>query len=130
MSYHKLLLVTAAAFGVVGVFMGGHMAGSGGPALRPIHAHVLVVGWLTLAVWSMYYKVYRPAPGKLAFFQVWSGIIGTIGLCTGMYVFMLSPFNLPELFTLLYYIISGSILMISFFLFFIMALKTPDNETA
>lgn len=127
MSHSKKLLIAAAAFGVLGTFMGGHMAGSGSPALRPIHAHILVVGWLSLFAWSIFYKVYHPKKGLLTTLHVWSAIIGTIGLTSGMYVFMLDTIPLPDLFTLLYYIISGSILMLSFFLFFIIAVKTPDE---
>ncbi|WP_147804420.1 hypothetical protein [Alkalicoccus halolimnae] len=127
MSHSKMLLIAAAVFGVIGTFMGGHMAGSGSPALRPIHAHVLVVGWLTLFSWAIYYKVYKPKKGLLTTIHVWTGLIGTIGLCSGMYVFMMDVVPLPELFTLLYYIISGTVLTVSFFLFLVIAIKTPDD---
>lgn len=130
MSYSKMLLIAAAVFGLIGTFMGGHMAGSGGPSLRPIHAHVLTAGWLSLFAWSIYYKVYRPGKTLLTAIHVWTALIGTIGLCLGMYLYMMEPFPLPSLVTLLFYIISGSVLMVSYFVFLILAIRTPDTETA
>ena len=50
----KLLLVFAGIYGLLGTIMGAHMAGAGSYALRPIHAHVLVVGWLSLFSWSVF----------------------------------------------------------------------------
>lgn len=128
MSYSKMLLVASAVFGVIGVFMGGHMAGAGSYALRPVHAHVLVVGWLSLFAWSIFYKVYRPKKSLLTKLHVWTALIGTIGLCSGMYVFMLDVIPLPDVASLVYYIVSGTILMISYILFLILAIKQPDTE--
>ncbi|CAM3926432.1 hypothetical protein [Alkalicoccus chagannorensis] len=128
MSYSKLLLVSAAVFGLVGTVMGGHMAGAGSPALRPIHAHILVAGWLSLFAWSIFYKVYQPPRSIMTAVQVWTGLIGTIGLCAGMYFFFLEPFPTPELFNLLFYIISGTVLIVSYLLFVIITIKTPSED--
>ncbi len=127
MSHSKKLLVASAFFGVIGVMMGAHMAGAGSYALRPIHAHMLVVGWLSLFAWSIFYKVYQPKNSLLTTIQVWTGLIGAIGLNFGMYIFMLDTIQFPEIFSLIFYIVSGSVLALSFILFFIITLMQPDN---
>lgn len=127
MSYSKLLLVTSAVYGVIGAAMGGHMAGAGSPALQPVHTHILSVGWLTLFAWAIYYKVYRPERSLLSRVQVWTAMAGSVGLTAGMYLYLLNPFQTPALFNLLFFIIGGSILVVSYFLFFILAIKSPND---
>ncbi|WP_078578079.1 hypothetical protein [Salipaludibacillus agaradhaerens] len=128
MSHSKKLLIASALFGVIGVMMGGHMAGAGSYALRPVHAHVLVVGWLTLFAWSLFYKIYKPKHKLLATLHVWTALIGTFGLNAGMYVFMVGTIPLPETFSLIFYIVSGSILSLSFIFFLLLTLLQPDTE--
>jgi hypothetical protein len=114
-----LLLRVSAVFAMIGAFMGSHMAGAGSYALRPIHAHILVVGWLTLFSWSVYYRVFQVTAQRLASWQVWTAIIGTVGLTGGMWVNNLRPFNIQEGVAVVIYIVGGSVLLISFILFFI-----------
>lgn len=121
-NYSKPLLQFSALFAVIGAFLGAHMAGAGSVAFRPIHAHILVVGWLSLFAWAVYYKVFYRKVSMLATFHMWTAIIGSIGLSIGMWFHYLKPFNLPEVFTLVFYIVGGTILLISFILFFFLAL--------
>ncbi|ESU33393.1 hypothetical protein G3A_06520, partial [Bacillus sp. 17376] len=53
------LIRFAAIFGLIGTFMGSHMAGAGDYAMRPIHAHILLVGWLSVFAWGIFYKNYK-----------------------------------------------------------------------
>ncbi|WP_199689875.1 MULTISPECIES: hypothetical protein [Clostridia] len=66
---------------------------------RTVHAHILVVGWLTLFAWAVYYKVFTPTNKKLAALHIWTAIIGAIGLTTGMWSYYLRPFNLYKTIT-------------------------------
>ncbi len=115
----KLLLVCSGLFGLIGSVMGAHMAGSGSYALRPIHAHILVVGWLSLFSWSIFYKVFEVKYNALSKFHVWSAIIGTSGLVLGMFLTNVASFNLPEAVTLIVYIGGGVTLLLSFAAFFV-----------
>lgn len=81
--YSNLLLKVSAVFGLIGAVLGAHMAGSGGYAYRPIHAHSLVVGWLTLFSWAVYYRVFHKKDGVLVKLHVYSAIAGSIGLTGG-----------------------------------------------
>ncbi|GAF64499.1 hypothetical protein BTS2_1392 [Bacillus sp. TS-2] len=122
MNHAKILLVLSAIFGLIGVFLGAHMAGAGSYAIRPVHAHILVVGWLTLFSWSIYYKVYQPKRKRLSDWHTITAVIGSIGLTLGMWLYMVQPFPLPQTFTLIFYIVGGMALVLSYFIFLIMVL--------
>src|SRR5690625_858543 len=126
-NYSQTLLRFAALFGVVGAMLGAHMAGAGSYAFRPIHAHILVVGWLSLFAWAVYYKVFYHKVSMLAKLHVWSAIIGSIGLTAGMWLQFLKPFNLPDVFTLIFYIAGGTILLLSFIFFFLLTLLQSEK---
>lgn len=127
-NYSKILLRFSALFAVIGAFLGAHMAGAGSYAFRPIHAHILVVGWLSLFAWAVYYKIFYLKQSLLARLHVWTAIIGSIGLTAGMWLQFLKPFNLPDVFSLIFYIAGGSILLISFVFFLILTL-VQGNES-
>lgn len=119
-NYSQTLLRFSAIFALIGAFLGSHMAGAGSLAFRPIHAHILVVGWLSLFAWAVYYKVFYRKISRLARFHVWSAIIGSIGLTVGMWFQFVNPLHLPNGFTLILYIVGGTILLISYILFLIL----------
>lgn len=117
MTWSLCLIRASAVFGLIGAAMGAHMAGSGSYQLRPIHAHILIVGWLSLFSWGVYYRLFYIRAQKLAALHTYTALFGTIGLTGGMWLEFLKPFPLPDIVTLLIYIIGGSILLISFVLF-------------
>ena len=123
----KILSVSAGLFGLIGTFMGSHMAGAGDYAMRPIHAHVLVVGWLTLFSWSVYYKVFVNKYGVFEKVHVWSAIIGAFGLTIGMYM---NNVLSSTTFSLILYIVGRSVLLLSFIVFFIQTFlyKPAENK--
>lgn len=124
----KLLLVFAGIYGLLGTIMGAHMAGSGSYALRPIHAHVLVVGWLSLFSWSVFYQAFDVKYNALSKFHVWTAIIGTTGLIIGMFINNVASFGLPDVVTLIAYIGGGVILLLSFAAFFVQTLLYKSDK--
>lgn len=121
------LIRIAAIFGLIGTVLGSHMAGAGSPLFRPIHAHILLVGWLSMFAWGVFYKIYKVRANKLIALQGWTAIIGTIGLTAGMWLQFLKPFDVNELFSLLLYIIGGTILLISFAIFVAITFLTEKD---
>lgn len=119
-NYSQTLLRFSAIFAVIGAILGAHMAGAGSFAFRPIHAHILVVGWLSLFAWAVYYKVFYKKESTLANIHVWSAIIGSIGLTVGMWLQFLNPLPLPSAVNLILYIAGGTILLISYVIFLIL----------
>lgn len=132
MNGRNLLLIRfSAIFAVIGAVLGAHMAGAGSYAFRPIHAHILVVGWLTLFAWGVYYQVFKVKSEKIAIWHIRTAIIGTTGLTVGMWLNFLQPFNISNVISLIMYIGGGVILLISFVLFLITTFyidKRTSNE--
>lgn len=64
--WSNTLIRLAALFGAIGAGLGAHMAGAGSYALKPIHAHILVAGWLTVFAWGIFYRVVEVRAPKLA----------------------------------------------------------------
>ena len=121
------LVRVAAIFGLIGTVLGSHMAGAGSPAFRPIHAHILLVGWLSLFAMGVFYKIYKVRAKKLVTLQGWTGIIGAIGLTTGMWLQFMRPFNVNETLALIFYIVGGTVLLVSFALFAVITFMTEKK---
>jgi len=128
--WSRRLIRFAALFGLVGAVLGSHMAGAGSPAFRPVHAHILVVGWLSVFSWGIYYKVYRSKAKKLITAQGWTGMIGAAGLSIGLWLQYLQPFGDSKAIILPIYIGGGVVLLISFFLFLIITFMGEEKEAA
>ncbi|PIC76698.1 hypothetical protein CSV74_10450 [Sporosarcina sp. P19] len=124
------LIRIAAIFGLIGTVLGSHMAGAGSYAFRPIHAHILLVGWLSVFSWGVFYKIYRVRARKLLTLQGWTGIIGAIGLTAGMWLQFMQPFNVNEVFALILYIVGGTVLLVSFALFVVVTFMIEKTPTA
>lgn len=121
------LIRISAIFGLIGAFLGSHMAGSGSYAFRPIHAHILVVGWLSVFAWGVFYKLYQVRAKKLVTVHGWTAIIGSIGLTAGMWFQFMQPFGLNGTFSLIFYIVGGSVLLLSFALFILVTFLVKKN---
>ena len=117
------LIRAGAIFGLIGAYIGTHMAGAGSYAWRPIHAHILLVGWLSLFVYGLFYKMYKIKSPKLVVFHGWTALLGAIGLPAGMYLQFMQPFNINEAFALVFYIVGGSLLLLSFAVFVFVTFK-------
>lgn len=126
--YSKTLLRFSAIFALIGAFLGSHMAGAGSYEFKTLHAHILVVGWLTLFAWSVYYKVFAPANWLVAKLHVTTAIIGSVGLTVGMWFYYLRPFGIEGALPTVFFIVGGSILLLSFLLFVILTfMKTEER---
>ena len=122
------LIRFAAIFGFLGVLIGSIMSGEMNYALRPIHAHFVLVGWLSVFAWGIFY--YSVPIRKLLYVKVQSilGMIGATGLCIGMWLHYLDPLNTNETLNMVFFIVGGSILLIAFFLFFIVTFFIEKKE--
>lgn len=130
--YSKILLRFAALFAIIGAFLGSHIAGSGGYDFLSVHAHILVVGWLSLFAFAVYYQVFTPAKTILAPLHVYSAIIGTIGLTAGMWFRNVGPFGIDTegTFSLIFFIVGGTILLISFVFFLLLTFMKTEVENS
>lgn len=118
----RFFVRVASIYALIGAFMGSHMAGGGGLQLSAIHAHILVVGWLSLFAFAIYYKVFNiPKKSKLALVHVWSSFIGVFGLTVGMWLYYMQPIEGMRGFNTVFFIVGGTILLVAFVVFAIMA---------
>jgi len=111
------LIRFAAIFGIIGTFIGSKMSGNMDYSLRPIHAHILLVGWLSVFAWGIFYKVYTIKYKRLVPIHSILGMLGALGLTVGMWMYNLNPFNLNETFVMVFFIVGGSLLFLAFLLF-------------
>lgn len=118
----RFFVRVSAIYALIGAFMGSHMAGGGGLQLSPIHAHILVVGWLSLFAFAIYYKVFNiPKDSKLSIAHVWTSFLGVLGLTSGMWLYYIQPIEGMQTFNTVFFIVGGTTLLIAFVLFAIMA---------
>ena len=75
----------AVAFLIAGMIWGIIMAISEDHSAMPAHAHLNLLGWVSLFLFGIYYRLHPSLEGaKSAIAQVWVWIIGTIVLTIGV----------------------------------------------
>ena len=121
------LIQFSAIFGFIGTYLGSHMAGQMDYALRPIHAHILLVGWLSVFAWGVFYRLYTVKYKKLVTIHGFLAMIGAIGLTAGMWFYNLNPFNMNDTFVLIFFIAGGTLLLLAFLLFAIITFLTEKD---
>jgi FtsH-binding integral membrane protein len=70
---------------IAGMAWGIEMAISQDHSAMPAHAHLNLLGWVSLFLFGIYYRLHPATDeARLAFWQVWVWIAGTIGLTIGV----------------------------------------------
>lgn len=116
-TYSKWLLRIAAIYALIGALMGSDLAGRKDYTMVPAHAHILVVGWLTLFAYGIFYYVFKNiSMVKTAKVQAWTSIIGGGLMPMGMLLY----YKAESTATLLAFIIPAAILLLAIFLFVIL----------
>lgn len=122
------LIRFAAIFGLFGTFLGSKMSGNMDYSLRPIHAHVLLVGWLSVFAWGIFYKVYTIKHKMLVTIQSVLAMVGALGLTVGMWMYNSNPFNLNETLVTIFFIVGGSLLLLAFAMFMVITFFIEEQE--
>lgn len=123
------LIRYAALFGILGTYVGSKMSGGLDYSLRPIHAHILLVGWLSVFAWGIFYRAYKVKYKKLVAVHGWMAIMGAFGLTFGMWMYNLNPFELNETLVMILFIVGGSVLLLAFLLFVFITFFTEKEPT-
>jgi hypothetical protein len=83
----KAFFASALIYGVLGMLLGLHMGISQNHAQMPTHAHIMVIGWLSFAVFGFFYAHYGSAVSKmLARVHLWLAQISLAGLVIGLWL--------------------------------------------
>lgn len=81
----RSFFTAALIYGVAGMVLGLHMAITENHGQMPTHAHVMVIGWLSFAVFGMFYASYGGrAPRLLSHVHFWLAQISMAGLAIGL----------------------------------------------
>lgn len=116
-AYSKWFIRISAIYAVIGAMIGSDMAGREDYELVPGHAHILVVGWLTLFAYGIFYHVFKNiSMMKVAKVHAWSSLIGG-GL---MPLSMIMYYKVENTFTLISFISTASFLLLAMILFVIL----------
>ena len=75
----------AALLALAGMSMGIFMAASGNHAIMPAHAHLNLLGWVSLFLFGIYYRFHPTVDlGRMAMIQVGAWTFGTVLMTVGV----------------------------------------------
>jgi hypothetical protein len=85
MKASKLCFLAAVLAAVAGMLWGLRMAISDNHAAMPAHAHLNLLGWVSLFLFGLYYRLYPSLDtARVAFVQVWVWIVGSVVMAIGV----------------------------------------------
>jgi hypothetical protein len=83
----KSFFTSALVYGVLGMLLGLEMAMRKNHGQMPTHAHIMVIGWVSFAIFGMFYSVYgSTVPRLLALAHLWLSQITFALLVVGLYL--------------------------------------------
>lgn len=81
----RVCWITAPIYAVLGMFFGIFMAASGDHTLAPVHGHLNLLGWVTIALYGAFYTLKPQASAsRLAKLQVLLAEMGVIVVVPGI----------------------------------------------
>ena len=85
MKASRLCFLAAVLAAIAGMLWGLHMAISDNHAAMPAHAHLNLLGWVSLFLFGIFYRLHPSLEtAKVALVQVWMWIVGTIIMAIGV----------------------------------------------
>ena len=81
----RLFITTAILFALAGMALGLHMAMSHDHSQYPTHAHIMLAGWVSLALMGLFYHHF-PAlnVSTIAMVQFWVSALGALIMCVSL----------------------------------------------
>ncbi len=87
-SVARWFFVSALFYGIAGMALGLHMAMSHNHGQLPTHAHIMVVGWLSFAVFGLFYHLFsKTVSALLSRVHFWAAQLSFLGLTVGLFLF-------------------------------------------
>ena len=82
-----LFILTGVLFAVAGMALGVAMGMAGDSSLAPVHTHINLLGWTTMALFGLVYKVYdRGGEQKWMVVHYWVTLAGNLLMPIGIYL--------------------------------------------
>ncbi len=84
----RWFILTGSILGVLGMLMGISMGMNEDFTYAPVHAHINLVGWVSLALFGLAYRAGLAKLDRLAVIHFWVALAGAIVLPIGIYLSM------------------------------------------
>jgi cbb3-type cytochrome oxidase subunit 1 len=81
-------MYAAVTFALIGVLGGIFMSASHDHTASPAHAHTLLLGWVSMAIFGIFFRVVPEAVGRLAHYQFWLMVIAVPVMGVGITLIM------------------------------------------
>lgn len=118
MKASTLSLCSAVCLGIAGMIIGIIMAASGNHSVFPAHAHLNLLGWVSLFLIGIFYRLHPTLDtSRLAFAHVIIWVGGTIILTCGVAAIYLGRPDLEPIAIAGSLIVLGAMLMFAFLVF-------------
>jgi hypothetical protein len=92
----KWFLRFGVLFAIAGMCLGIYMAASHDHVLAPVHAHVNLLGWVTMFLAGLFYAVRPECEGRLATLHLALAVLGLLVLAPGLTGIVLGQTALGE----------------------------------
>lgn len=113
-----LFFKTAIVFLIVGIAVGLHMSISGDHSPMGAHAHVNLLGWVTSALFGVYYALVPAKSGlRLAQIQYWIHTIGVAVLGVSLYFMLRGNPSIEPIVAVSSLVVFGGVLLFAYILF-------------
>lgn len=85
--WHFCFIIAAAA-ALVGMSLGIFMGANEDFTLAPVHAHLNLLGWVSMFLYGLYYRGVQGSPGRLARLQVSVAALGFPAMTGGLAILL------------------------------------------
>lgn len=80
----QFCFLLAGVTALVGMSLGIYMGLAQDHSLTPVHAHLNLLGWVTMFLMGLYYRIHERALGCLATLQVGASVAGYVSMMAGL----------------------------------------------
>ncbi len=80
----QFCFLLAGVTALAGMSLGIYMGLAHDHSLMPVHAHLNLLGWVTMFLMGLYYKTHERALDRLAMLQVAASVAGYVSMITGL----------------------------------------------
>lgn len=115
--------LVAALAGATGMSLGIYMGMAHDFALAPAHAHLNLLGWVTMMLYGLYHRGVERSGNRLAWTQVGAGALGFPLMSGGLGVYLATGDD-----RLVLVVIAGSVLCLGSMLLFLAVLRSDTRR--
>lgn len=84
----QFCFLLASVTALVGMSLGIYMGMAHDHSLMPVHAHLNLIGWVTMFLMGLYYVTHEQALGRLAALQVGASVAGYVSMMAGLAIML------------------------------------------